>query len=353
MSERSGLDTPAVAGPPSCEPHSAFPQTASALLDRLGPPHGLVSEVQPIRRILEPLPTVPIETSVSLGPNARRELRLTLAIPPRLEDPQGRGALVAALSALGAERVSTTADDALAMVAPAPRERQPVRSVALRVRAREPVRPRPGARVGGRSAAERSARAGDAMRSLGLDRTAAVHERLSAELAGNPFNAAVLYGLGFDLGPDRALGAKTYFACEWPDVAFEVLRCRLAEDFGLEGVEAVELLAASACAGWRRTRWLLEVSFELPADPASGIRAKAYISARHLASNEAEAYKVMLRIASELGLDHEPYEQLVKAVRPDGLIPERPCSLRAGVSASQSGASLEVYLFDPARFTAT
>jgi hypothetical protein len=147
------------------------------------------------------------------------------------------------------------------------------------------------------------------------------------------------------------LGAKTYFACEWADIATQLLGGRLADDLGLDGVEGFELLAASARADRRRSRWLLEVSFELPADPARGVRAKAYLPPSNVASTEAEGHAAVLRLAAQLGVDSRPYEELVDAVRPDGLTSERPCSLMVGLSASERGASLEVYLFDPGRST--
>jgi hypothetical protein len=329
---------------------AGFPETAGALLERLGSLYGLVGELEPAHRVVGSLPFVVGETSVSLRPVARSDLRTTLGIPGRAGDPHGRSALVAALSGLGAGIVAANVDDALASVAPLPRgSERGVRSMALRAGPGEPVRPRPGALVDGRTLAERSARVADALRRLGLERAAGVHDRIAAELGRNPFNAVFPYGLGFDLGADRALGAKVYWSCEWPDVAFAVMGGRLAEDFGLQGVgEAVEALAASAHADWRRPRWLLELSFELPADPAWGIRAKAHLSPHRFAPNEAQAHSAVLRIASELGLDPLPYEQLLEAVRPDGLSPERPCTLSAGVSATARGPSLEVYLFDPA-----
>jgi hypothetical protein len=334
---------------------SDFPETAGALLERLGSLYGLVGELEPARGVVGLLPFVVGETSVSLRPAVRSELRVTIGIPARPEDPHGRSALVAALCGLGAERVSADADDALAVVAPAPRgHERGVRSLALRARPGQPAQARPGALVGGGTLAERCARIAEAMRGLGLDRAARVHERIVSELAKNPFNVVVPYGVGFDLGPDRALGAKVYWACEWPDVAFEFLSGRLAEDFGLQRMEeAVEALAASARADWRRAPWFLEMSFELPADPAWGIRAKAHLPRRRFASNEAQAHSAVLRVASELGLDPLPYERLLDAVRPGGLTPERQCSLSAGVSATSHGPSLEVYLFDPAHLAST
>jgi hypothetical protein len=323
---------------------TAFPSTAGALLERLGSLYGLDGELEPVRRVVEPLAAVPVETSVSLGSGVETTSRLTLGLPTRPEDPHARSALVAALSGLGAERVAAAVDEALASVAPAPGRRL-VRGLALRVRRGEPARPRAATWVGGETAAERSARVTDAMLRLGLECPAALHARLAAQLAANPFNAVVLYGLGFDVGPDHVPAAKTYFANEWDDVAVGLLCGRLADELGLDGVEGFELLAACARADRRRGRWLLEVSFELPADPARGIRAKAYLRPDDLGADEAEGHATVLRLAAELGLDPRPYEELVEAVRPDGLSAERPCSLMAGVSASAGGPSLEVYLF--------
>jgi hypothetical protein len=324
---------------------TAFPSKAGALLERLGSLYGLDGELEPVRRVVEPLAAVPVETSVSLGSGVETTLRLTLGLPTRPEDPHARSALVAALSGLGAERVAAAVDEALASVAPAPGRRRLVRGLALRVRRGEPARPRAATWVGGETAAEQSARVTGAMLRLGLECPAALHERLAAQLAANPFNAVVLYGLGFDVGPDRVQAAKSYFASEWPDVAVGLLCGPLADELRLDGVEGFELLAASARADRRRGRWLLEVSFELPGDPARGIRAKAYLRPDDLGADEAEGHATVLRLAAEFGLDPTPYEELVEAVRPDGLSAERPCSLMAGVSASARGPSLEVYLF--------
>jgi hypothetical protein len=332
---------------------SGFPETAGALLERLGSLYGLVGELEPARRVARSLPFVIGEASISLRQSPRSDLRTTLGIPARPEDPEGRLALVEALSGLGAGIVAADVDDALADVAPLPRgSERGVRSLALRAGPGEPVRPRPGAMVDGRTLAERSARVAGALRGIGLDGAAGIHERIAAELGRNPFNVVFPYGVGFDLTADRALGAKVYWSCEWPDVAFAFLSGRLAEEFGLQGVEAIETIASCAHADWRRTPWLLELSFELPADPAWGIRAKAHLPPRRFAPNEADAHSAVLRIASELELDPKPYERLLETVRPDGLSTERPCTLSAGVSATANGPSLEVYLFDPAPYIA-
>jgi hypothetical protein len=335
--------------PHPSEPDEAFPQSVGVLLHRLGSLYGLHDVLGPVRRVLGPLPTVPMEASVSLRPGAQSELRFTVGFEPRGSDPDARGALVAALSGLGAERVCSDVDDALTHVAPPPGRRRLLRALAVRARQSEPLRPRAGGWVGGVTAGERSSRVADAMRSVGLVETAALHDRLFAELAANPFCTIVPYGLGFEVGRSRVLGAKTYFVCEWADVAVGLLRGQLAEELHLEGADGFELLAASIRADARRDRWLMEVSFELPADPARGVRAKAYLLPASLAADDAKGHTAILRLADRLALDPVPYEQLVAAVRPGGLTPDRPCSLSVGVSASARGASLDVYLLNPGR----
>ncbi|MDQ6838045.1 MAG: hypothetical protein M3137_06845 [Actinomycetota bacterium] len=332
-----------------CEDNGAFPQSAGVLLHRMGSLYGLHGELAPVRRVLEPLPAVPMEASVSLRPGAPSELRLTVGFEPRVSDPDARGALVSALSGLGAERVCADVDEALTTVAPPSGRRRLLRALAVRTRKGEPLRPRAGAWVGGKTATERSARVANAMRRVGLDQTAALHERLVTELAANPFSAIVPYGLGFDVRPDRVLGAKTYFVCEWAEVAVGLLTGRLGDELHLEGVHGFELLADSIRADARRSRWLMEVSFELSADPARGTRAKAYLLPFSLAADDAEGHIAILRLAHRLALDPRPYEQLVEAVWPGGLIPDRPCSFSVGVSADARGASLDVYLLNPGR----
>jgi hypothetical protein len=335
---------------PTYEAYSAFPRNAGALLDRLVARLGLSGELEPVRRAVVTLGAVPLEASVSLRPGAPGTLRFTLGIPPRPGDPDARRAMLAGLTGLGAERVSTAVDEALACVAPAAGHRRLVRALAFRVRSGEPPRLRAGAWVGGETTGERFARVAGAMRRLGFDWTAALNERISAHLAANPFNAFVAYGLAFAVGPDRIEGAKTYFACEWADVGTGLLSGRLKDELGLDGVEGFELLAESARADRRRARWLTEVGFELPADPARGARAKAYLLPAGLAANEAEGHTAILGLAARLGLDPSPYEELVSALRPDGLTPERPCSLMVGVSASAGGPSLEIYVLNPGRW---
>jgi hypothetical protein len=331
------------------EPDDAYPQGIGRLLHRLGSLYGLHDVLGPVDTVLAPLPTVPMEASVSLRPGAQSEVRFTVGFESRADDPDARGALIAALSGLGAQRVCTDVDDALTAVAPPPARRRLLRALAVRARPGEPLRPRGGAWVGGDTPGERSNRVADAMRRVGLGQTATLHDRLFAELAANPFTAIVPYGLGFDVGRDRVLGAKTYFVCEWADVAVASLRGQLAEELHLDGTDAFELLAASVRADARRDRWLMEVSFELPADPARGVRAKAYLLPASLAADDAEGHTAILRLADRLALDPLPYEQLIKAIRPGGLTAGQPCSLSVGVSASAQGASLDIYLLNPGR----
>jgi hypothetical protein len=315
-----------------------------AVLDRLGTLYELESELDAVREVVAALPAVLVEASVSLRARQERELRLTLGLAPGPEDPDARWALVEAVSGLGAAQLAGAVDDALATLGATTPQRRLARGLALRVRAGEPARPRPGARVYGATEAERSARMAQAMGQLGLDDSAALHRRLAGRLAANPFNAVIPYGLAFDVAPERILGAKTYFACEWADVAVGLLQA-LADELQMQGVESFERLVAAAGEDDGRGRWLLEVSFEVPADPAAGVRAKAYVPAARLAANEEEGHAAVLRLARDLELDPGPYEELLAALRPDGLAPERPCSLMVGVSASAHGSSLEVYVF--------
>ena len=319
------------------------------VFDRLGTLYGLEAELRPARRVVAELPVVLLEASVSLPAHRERELRLTLGLLSRPHDRDARSALVQAVSELGAQPLAVAVDEALAILrAGASTPDRPVtRGLALRVRTGEPPRPRPGARVRGATGAERSERMAEAMRLLGLDDAAALHLRLAGRLAANPFSAFLPYGLAFDVGPDRVLGAKTYFACEWADVALGQLH-ELADELRLQGVESVERLAAAAGDEGGHSRWLLEVSFEIPTNPATGVRAKAYVPAPRLAANEVEGHAAVLRLAGDLGLDPGPYEELVAALRPEGLSCERPCTLMVGVSATAQGSSLEAYVFRPA-----
>jgi hypothetical protein len=325
-----------------------FPHSAGDLLDRLGSLYGLDGELERPRRVLEPLPVIPLEASVSLGARGESPLRLTLGLTPTPDDPEARAALTAALSGLGVGGVAGAADEALASLGASIPEQRLARSLGLRARRGEPPRPRPGARVGGATESDRSARMANAMRAIGLDDAAAAHLRLARSLAANPFNAVIPYGLAFDVALDRLLGAKTYFCCEWADAAVGLLRGRLAAELELDGVECFERLVSCRQAR-QEERWMLEVSFELPADPARSVRAKIYLPPARLAGNEVEGHDAALGLAARLGLDPRPYQELLAVLRPDGLTPERACSLMVGVSASAEGSSLEVYIFDPRR----
>jgi hypothetical protein len=309
----------------------------------------LRSELAAFRRATEPLAAVPIETSVSLRCRPQTDLRVTLGIPPRPGDPESRLALVAALSRLGAGSIASAVDEALASVAPMPGRRRSLRALALRVPDGAPVQVRAGSWVGGTTVAERATRVSDALLRLGLERLAAVHRRLTAQLAANPFNSVVPYGFGVEVGPDRALAAKTYFQCEWVDVTAGLLTDSLADDLDLDRLDGFELLAGSVRAERRRERWLMELSLELPAEPARGARVKAYLPPASLAVTEAAGHTAVISLATRLGLDPGPYRELVAAVRPDGLSPVRPCSLSVGISAGTRGPSLEVYLLNPGR----
>ena len=94
---------------------------------------------------------------------------------------------------------------------------------------------------------------------------------------------------------------------------------------------------------------MMELSLELATEPARGARVKAYLPPPSLAVSEAAGHTAVISFAARLGLDPGPYEELVAAVRPDGLSPARPCSLSVGVSAGTRGPSLEVYLLNPGR----
>jgi hypothetical protein len=323
------------------------PWEAGALLERLGSLYGLRSELEGFRRATEPLATVPIETSVSLRPRPQTDLRLTLGIPPAPADPESRLALVAALSRLGAGSVASTVDEALAGVAPPVGRRRSLRALALRAREGEPIQLRAASWVGGKTVAERAARVRGALLALGLDGQAALHRRLTAELTTNPFNAVVPYGFGLEVGADRVLAAKTYFQCEWMDVTSGLVSGALAADLGLDRMDGVQLLAESTRADRLRERWLMELSFELPTDPARGARVKAYLPPASLAVTEAEGHTAVMSLARRLELNPCPYQELLAAVRPDGLSPARPCSLSVGVSAGTRGPALEVYLLNP------
>ena len=111
-----------------------------------------------------------------------------------------------------------------------------------------------------------------------------------------------------------------YFACESAEVVLDHLRGPIAEELDLGHHAALfQVLVEATGPEWRRARWLLEASFELPADPAAGARAKLYVPPSRLAGSEAGAHRAILGVATELGLDAAPFEALIRALRPDGL----------------------------------
>jgi hypothetical protein len=327
-----------------------FPETADRMLERLGRLHELTVELTSVRRALAALAVVPLETSVSLRRSTgSSELRATLGIRPRPNDPDGREALRAALLAVEADPVVREVADTLASVAPPTGAKDLSKFIALRAREDGHVRLRPATWVGGKTVDERALRISVAMRRLGLEEAATLHDELAALLVSNPFTTIGAYGLGIDLDAGRVLGAKTYFTCEWADVALDLLRSRVARALDLEASEAVVLLAECAREESRKARWLLEVSFELPRDPATGVRAKAYLPAKHLAANEVDGHEKALALAARLGVVVVPYERLLSAARPAGLRRALPCSIMLGVSLTETSPSLEVYLSDPRR----
>lgn len=285
---------------------------------------------------------MPIEASVSLRRGAmRRELRCTLGVRATPHDPDARAGLRSGLIALEAGPPGTAADDALTRVARGGPNTPNKRALALRAVPGR-VRPRVGARIGGDTVVERSARIADALRELGLDAAAQSHADIATVLMSNPFAATIPYGLGLELTGDRIGGAKTYFRCEAPDVLLDHIHRPVAQALGLEGVTTpFDSLAALGGSSWRRTRWLLEASFELPADPVKGPRIKLYVPPGRLAASGIDARGALQHLAAELGLDSTPYLELVHAL---GEYADRS-SLMMGVSVSGAGTSVEAYIW--------
>src|SRR5919109_4357572 len=106
---------------------------------------------------------------------------------------------------------------------------------------------------------------------LGLHDAAVLHRRIAARLGANPFCAGFPTGVVSIL---RRLGAKTYFACKWADVAIGFVGGPHADGLRLDGTGGFERLAESAQADHRRSRWLLEGLFELQADTAYADRSR-------------------------------------------------------------------------------
>jgi hypothetical protein len=324
-----------------------LPRGVDALLDRLAPLYGLVDELASLRVVGRTMPIEPLEASVSLGVQAAtRDLRVTVGLPSRSDDPESCAALCAVLEGLGAGSAAPPAVAALALAARGARERRFAYGAALRTRPGRAVQPRPATWIGGDTVAERSARVAEALASVGLDDAATISRRLVRTFGSNPFSAVVPYGLGLGLGCDGVTGAKVYFACESAEVVLDHLRGPIAEELDLGHHAALfEVLVEATGPEWRRARWLLEASFELPADPAAGARAKLYVPPSGLAASDPGAHKAILRVATELGLDAAPYEALIRALRPGGLSTNQPPTLMMGVSVMSTGPSLEAYVF--------
>lgn len=317
-----------------------MPPSLTDFLDRLALHHGLGGELGALAAFADTL--VPGEASVSLDRGGRQaELRCTLGVRATPHDLEGRATLRAALQALGSGPASAAADEALSRVARDGPSRRYVRALALRA-TRGRIRPRIGAWVGGDTVVERSRRITDALRALELDAAAERHGNIAAALTSNPFSATVPYGLGLDLARDGTGGAKTYFWCESAEVLLAHIHGPIAHALGLEGdTEVFDSLAAVAGPGWRRTRWLLQASFELPADPSIGPRVKLYVPPARLADSHVGPHGAILQLAAALGLDCTPYQDLVHAL---GRGADRLRSM-VGVSVSDAGSSVEAYVF--------
>ena len=310
------------------------------LLERLGPLYGLGDELAPLREVSAALPVVPLEASASLHARTdSRDLRVTAGLP-------SRSALSSLLESLDVRAAGEPAVGALVLAARDARERRFPYGAALRARTGHPVRPRPAAWLGGSTVAERSMRVDAALRSVGLEEPANRSRRLADILGSNPFSGVIPYGLGLDLGETEATGAKVYFACESAEVVLGHLHGPIADELALgDQTAAFDALVDVIGPEWRRRRWLLEISFELPADPGSGARAKLYAPAPSLAVTSIAAHRAILSIASKLGFDAAPYEALVRALRPQGLPDNRPPTLSVGVSVTAASPSLEAYVF--------
>ena len=316
-------------------------------LDRLAVLYDVGDEVAALRALEATITLLPLEASVSLrGGASPPALRCTLGVvraPPG--DPDGCAGLRRAVGALGAGRAGAVADAALARAGAGAPDRVFLRGLALRVAAGH-IGVRVTGWLGGNTVDERYARVEEALRALGLDGAARLHSHLAAVLASNPFSAAVPYGLAFALEGDEVVGAKSYFACESGEVLLDHVHGPIAQALELEGrTSPFDLLVGVIGSAWRRIRWPLEASFELPTDPCAGARLKLYIPAKRLADSDVGAHAAILRLAAELGLDGAPYEDLLRALRHPGPEADQPPSLMAGVSVSAAGPSLEAYVF--------
>jgi hypothetical protein len=307
--------------------------------------NGLDDELAPLRALDMTLPIEPLETSISLGAGSTRDLRLTVGLLSRADDPESQTALGTLLGSLGFGPMAEAAVAALARAARGARERRFAYGAALRARPGRTVRPRPAAWLGGNTVAERTTRIAEALVSLGLDEPARTSERIVGTLSSNPFSAVIPYALGLGLHPEGGAGAKVYVACESAEVALDHLHGPVADELDLgDRTAAFDALVEITRPEWRCTRWLLEASFELPADPAAGPRAKLYVPPAGLAS-DVTAHRAIMRLAAELGLDPGPYEALLGVLRPDELSPDHPPTLMLGVSVTAERVSLEAYIF--------
>ncbi len=323
------------------------PRRLTDFLDRLAALYDFDDEATALRPLHANTTLLPVEASVSLrGAAPRPALRCSLGVvraPPH--DPHGRLGLRAAVGVLGVEPAGAVADAALARAGAGGPDRFFLRGVALRVAAGH-VGVRVAGWLGGSTVDERCARIEAALCSLGLDASARLHSRLADVLASNPFSAVIPYGLALSLAGDGVGGAKTYFACESGEALLDHVHGPIARALGLEGRTApFDLLVGVIGPGWRRIRWPVEASFELPADPSAGARLKLYVPPERLAGSDVGAHGAILRLAAELGLDPAPYEDLIRALRPPGPEADRRQALMAGVSVSAAGPSLEAYVF--------
>jgi hypothetical protein len=318
----------------------------TGFLDRLAVLYNVGDEVAALSALDATITLLPLEASVSLrGDASPPALRCSLGVVRAPDDPEGRTGLRRAVGALGAERAGAVADAALARVGAGAPNHVFLRGLALRVAAGH-VGVRVLGWLGGNTIDERNARVDEALRSVGLDSAARLHSHLAATLASNPFSAAVPYGLALAVAGDEVAGAKSYFACESGEVLLDHVHGPIARALELEGRTApFDLLVGVIGSAWRRIRWPLEASFEVPADPSAGARLKLYIPAARLADSDVGAHAAILRLAAELGLDGAPYEDLLRALRVPGPAADQPPILMAGVSVSAAGPSLEAYIF--------
>ena len=152
----------------------------------------------------------------------------------------------------------------------------------------------------------RTARIFEALASVGLDDRARTSQRLAGILCSTPSPPS---------SPSRSASAcirtaspePTDFGCESAEVVLDQFHGPIADKLDLGDTAAFDALVEATASEWRRARWLLEASFELPADPAAGARAKLSSRPTGLAASNLDAHRAILRLASELGLQAAPY----------------------------------------------